>query len=159
MLENCSILPLSPLKFVHHITGVPCLNTKMIFLLGQVFCSATNYDLFRPSTFYQKNHVSSLAWPRDWLYLLARPEQTVSEACTLTFFTAARMGRLLYSQITTFTFDLSFLSHQWHSPIGLMPFQRVQNTLDFQGLTPSHPLALVTDAACLKSVTHGPYKS
>jgi hypothetical protein len=32
---------------------------------------------------------------------------------------------------------------------------KVQNTLDFQGLTPSHPLALVTDAACIKSVTHG----
>jgi hypothetical protein len=86
-------------------------------------------------------------------YLLAR--LAFLAACTLAFFTAARMGRLLYSQITTFTFDLSFLSHKWNSPIGSMPFQRVQNTLDFQGLTPSHPLALATDAACIKSVTHG----
>ncbi len=36
----------------------------MIFLLDQVFCRATNYDLFRPSPFCQKNHVSSLACPR-----------------------------------------------------------------------------------------------
>jgi hypothetical protein len=30
-----------------------------------------------------------------------------------------------------------FLGPKWHSPIGSMPFQRTQKTLDFQGPTPS----------------------
>ncbi len=32
----------------------------------------------------------------------------------------------------------SFLGPKWHSPIGLMPFHRAQNTFEFQGPTPYH---------------------
>jgi hypothetical protein len=44
------------------------------------------------------------------------------------------------------------LKPKWLSPIGLMPFHRAQKSLDFRGpLT----LALVMDAARIKSITHG----
>jgi hypothetical protein len=50
--------------------------------------------------------------------------------------------------------NLEFLGPEWHLPIDSMPFHRAQKTLDFQGPTPL-PIALVMDAARIKSITYG----
>ncbi len=50
-----------------------------------------------------------------------------------------------------------FRGPKWHSPGGSMQFYRAKKSLDFQDQTPLQ-LALVMDAARIKSITHGPYK-
>ncbi len=51
---------------------------------------------------------------------------------------------------------LSLLGPKWYSPIGLMPFQRVQKTLEFQGPTP-FPLVLVMGMYASKTLCTGLY--
>jgi hypothetical protein len=47
----------------------------------------------------------------------------------------------------------SFLGPKWHSPIVLMPCHRVQNTLEFQGPTPSQ--CLLNGFARFQNIMHG----
>ncbi len=49
----------------------------------------------------------------------------------------------------------SFLGPKWHSPIDWMPFHRAQQTLEFQGPTPSYLPSLVMDMHSSKTLWTG----
>lgn len=130
----------SALKFVHHIKGVPCLDPKEDFLLNLAFRGAANLVFAappRPSTrrivslpllALIGHRIGSSSWPE-------LTKQTVWAASTLAFFSAARMGELLSSQITSFdpTSDLTWADIKFTSEDSILVRLKCAKSSEVQG--------------------------
>ncbi len=131
---------LSALRFVHHVKGVPCLDPKDDYLMKLVLRGAANAAFAapaRPST----RHIVSLPLlallghrigSTSWSDL---SKQTVWSACTLAFFSAARMGELLASEVNSHdpTADLTWADVQFPSEDSILVRLKCTKSSDIQG--------------------------
>jgi hypothetical protein len=77
--------------------------------------------------------------PPSWaLHLLGLSLAKIC-VCTRRYAGMQMYSIMLVCKLRPLQGGLEFLgSVKWHSPIGSMPFHRTQNSLGFQGPTPSH---------------------
>ena len=130
----------SALKFVHHVKGVPCLDPKDDYLMKLALRGAANAAFAAPARPSTRRIVSlpllALLGHRigstSWSDL---SKQTVWSACTLAFFSAARMGELLASEVNLHdpTADLTWADVQFPSEDSILVRLKCTKSSDVQG--------------------------